>query len=427
MVARQDEDAAVSGRMLSTVVPATVTGGDRCHKLTDVDLAMKLHYLRGLYFFSSDAVEGLTISDFKKPMFQWLDLYHTVSGRVRRSENGRPVVKCNDGGVRIVEAHSRRTLEEWLAVDKHSLQQQLVYSQALGPDLSFSPLVYLQFTWLKCGGLSVGLSWAHVLGDAFSASQFMNTWGQILSGYPLPQSLSMPIRAESNSPPALPEKLLSLKRTEPVGDLWVTANSCKMETHSFHITSKQLRHLQSTTCKIQPFEAISAIIWKSLAKIRKEWEPRIVTICRKNSQRKENEFPSNGQMIGTVETDFSVAESDLAELGTLIAEKTRDEERAIEGGTVVESARSDFVMYGSNLTFVNLEEAEIYGLEVKGHRPVFANYTLAGVGEEGVVLVSPRPENGEKGGGGGRTVTVILPEEELGELKNELNMECGIV
>lgn len=272
----------------------------------------------------------------------------------------------------------------------------------------------------------MGLSWAHVLGDAFSASEFINMWGQILSGYPMPQSL-MPIPAESNSPPAIPEKPLSLKRIEPVGDLWVTANNCKMETHSFHITPKQLRHLQSTRPKIQPFEAISAIIWKSLAKIRKDWEPRIVTICRKNPHRKENEFPSNGQMIGTVETDFSVAESDLAELGILIAEKTRDEGRAIEGGTEVENARSDFVTYGANLTFVNLEEAEIYGLEVKGHRPVFANYTLAGVGEEGVVLVSARPENGEEGGVGGRTATVILPEEELGELKNELNVEWGIV
>ncbi|WP_411026270.1 acyltransferase, partial [Salmonella sp. s58078] len=93
-------------------------------------------------------------------MFEWLDLYYPASGRIRRSENGRPFIKCNDGGVRIVEAKCDRSIDEWLgSKDRCKNDEQLVPSQVLGPELEFSPLVYLQFTRFICGGLSVGLSW----------------------------------------------------------------------------------------------------------------------------------------------------------------------------------------------------------------------------------------------------------------------------
>lgn len=136
-----------TGLRLSTVVPATATAEQNMvHELTDMDLAMKLHYIEGLYFFKSDAVEGLTIYDLKKPTFHLLQLYFTASGRIRRSETGRPFIKCNDSGVRIVEAYSEEAMDQWLAMamEDSSLFNGLTYNQALGPDLGFSPLVFLQ-------------------------------------------------------------------------------------------------------------------------------------------------------------------------------------------------------------------------------------------------------------------------------------------
>ncbi|XP_037496379.1 protein ECERIFERUM 2, partial [Jatropha curcas] len=155
--------ASLSGVRLSSVVPAEVTSDKEDHKLTNIDLALKLHYIRGVYFFTAEAVQGLTIYELKKPMFPWLAQYYTVSGRIRRSENGgRPFIKCNDGGVRIVEAYCDKTIEELMtaiAKNHEDHSRFLVHDQVLGPDLGFSPLVYIQFTWFKCGGMSVGLSW----------------------------------------------------------------------------------------------------------------------------------------------------------------------------------------------------------------------------------------------------------------------------
>ncbi|KAK2977983.1 hypothetical protein RJ640_023521 [Escallonia rubra] len=434
----------VTDLKLSSVVPARITGEDKFHELTNMDLAMKLHYLRGVYFFKSEAVQGLDIFDFKKSMFPWLDLYKPSSGRIRRSEKGRPLIKCNDGGVRIVEAQCIAfTVNEWLAMeDGHSLNHLLTYNHVLGPDLGFSPLVFVQtmqrpfntdkflfqFTRFKCGGLSVGLSWAHILGDAFSASAFINLWGDIAAGHFPTQPLNTPDTGKLQFPS--PEKPFSMKKVDPVGDYWLATNSCKMGTHSIHLQAEQLDHLLSKSCgisqtaKLLPFEVLSAIMWKSLAKIRGTSEPRVVTICTNSSRERERETPSNSQVVSTVAVgaDFAVAKADLLQLAKMISKQRVDEGSMIEGLMERENGNSDFIVYGANLTFVNLQEARTYGLELNGQKPISANYSIDGVGEEGVVLVLPGHDDR-----GGRTLSVVLPQYQVEELREELKREWDMV
>lgn len=132
----------VYGQRLSSVVPAKVTGDNKDFELTNMDLALKLHYIKAVYFFQSEAVRGVSAHDLKEPMFRCLEFYFTASGRIRRSEEtGRPFIKCNDGGVRVVEAQCDKTVHEWLASNDH---HSLAYDQVLGPDLPFSPLIFVQ-------------------------------------------------------------------------------------------------------------------------------------------------------------------------------------------------------------------------------------------------------------------------------------------
>ncbi|XP_058221248.1 protein ECERIFERUM 2-like [Rhododendron vialii] len=425
----------VSDIKLSSVVPSIPTGDNKIHELTNIDLAMKLHYIKGLYFFNRNSVQGIGISDMKKPMFQLLDRYTAASGRIRLSENGRPFVKCNDSGVRIVEADcSKITLEEWMKgmKDGWEINEQLFYPHALGPDLGFAPLVFVQFTWFKCGGLSVGLSWAHVLGDPFAASTFINTWAHIMAGQMPPQPLKLPNSTNTGEcqfpPNSNSEKPFSLQRVDTVDDYWLVSSSCKMETLSFHFTARKLDQIASKASGLnQYFHLLAALMWKSLAKIRGESEPRVVTIFNSDPRNKGIEGLSNSQVIGTVEADFKVAEADLSELAKLIEEKMVDERSLIDKWVERENEKSDFILYGSNLTFVNLEESEIYGLRIKGQKPVFASYGIGGAGDEGVVLVLPAPANGKGGDcGDGRVVTAILPKDQNFQLKNELRNDWGV-
>ena len=148
MVSPQEE-SLIYGIKLSTVGPGRVNGQDVVHEPTNMDLAMKLHYLRGVYYFRSHAIEGLTIMYIKEPMFTWFNHFYTTCGRFRRSHSGRPYIKCDDCGARFIEAHCVKTLDEWLEMKDDSLQKLLVSNQVIGPELPFSPLVLLQVFYIQ--------------------------------------------------------------------------------------------------------------------------------------------------------------------------------------------------------------------------------------------------------------------------------------
>ncbi|KAL0308101.1 UNVERIFIED_CONTAM: protein ECERIFERUM 2 [Sesamum angustifolium] len=226
---------------LSTVVPASITAEGKTRELTNVDLAMKLHYITTVHFFGGDAAEGLGIQDLKKPMFHWLQPYYSICGRIRRHDGGgRPFIKCNDSGVRIVEAKCAKTVDEWVETvnggDHHRL---LVYKQpVVADDFGFTPLVFLQFTVFKCGGMCVGMGWAHILGDAFSATECINMWGKFMANRTPPPHVL-------NTPPIIhnletASSCRSLKLLDPLGDNWLTPNHLKMQMNTFHLTEKKL-------------------------------------------------------------------------------------------------------------------------------------------------------------------------------------------
>ncbi|MCL7042922.1 hypothetical protein MKW94_004774 [Papaver nudicaule] len=433
-----DVETLVYGRKLSSVVPAGVTEENMAKQFNYMDIVMKLHYLRGVYFFTSSAVQGLTITHIKEPMFRWLEACCVTAGRIRKSETGRPFIKCNDGGVRIIEAKTDKTQDEWLEMkkDDYSLDDHLVPNQVLGPQLAYSPLVFIQFTWFKCGGLSVGLSWAHVLGDAFAASKFLNMWGQRMAGT---KSLQLPSQVKTMQadqiqlPDEAEAEPLSVRRVGPVGDHWVAADNCKMGTFSFQLTASQLDDLQTKVAsknqsgKLPPFEALSAVIWQCIANTSEDKEPNVITICRNDFHNRNENIFNNNHILSIVHADFSVIEAEVSKLAELIIDKSIEENTLIEKTVEKDQGTSDFLVYGANLTFANLEDVGLYGLELNGHKPTFANYSIYGVCNEGVVLVLPGPEPVKEGSGKGRTVTITLQENQVTQLRKELEKKWGII
>ncbi|KAK6914337.1 hypothetical protein RJ641_021658 [Dillenia turbinata] len=422
---------------LSSVGTAKVTDSKLVWEPSNMDLAMKLHYLRGVYFFSSRAAEGLTIMKIKESMFFWLNPFYVICGRLRRSDSGRPYIKCNDSGVRFIEANSSKRLDDFLedVKEESSLLRLLVSGQVIGPELIFSPTVLIQITTFKCGGISVGLSWAHVLGDAFSASHFINAWGQSLA-HDISQDFSLsslkPQTRTETFPNSIFPKPLSLKMVDPVGDHWIPPTKSKMDIFSFHLTATKLAHLQSflsgqsETQLIPIFECLCAIVWHIVAKVQNYGEPRIVTVCKNQSSNGRREILGNKHSLSTVKAEFAVSDAEPKELAKLVLQKAVDERTEIEEIMNKENGTCDVIVYGANLTFVDMGEVNLYGLELKGEKPAFVNYFVDGVGDGGVILVLPGPENSGKNGGDGRAVTMILPDSVMLGVKYELKSEWNI-
>ena len=149
MVSSKEErlESPVYGVRLSSVGPSRWTGSDVVHELSGMDLAMKLHYLKGVYFFSSHAAQGVTLVRLKETIFEWFNHNYYTSGRVWRSEESgrrRPYIKCNDCGSRFIEAQCDKTVDECLETKDWSLHNLLVPQQDIGPELSFSPPLLIQ-------------------------------------------------------------------------------------------------------------------------------------------------------------------------------------------------------------------------------------------------------------------------------------------
>ncbi|KAG6491518.1 protein ECERIFERUM 26-like [Zingiber officinale] len=416
----EQEKSAVYGHMFSTVVPGDVTGEAVVHELADMDLVTKLHYLRAVYYFSqSEVVDGLAITDLKRPMFPWLNVLYPLAGRIRRAEAGRPFIKCNDCGLRIVEASCSKTLEEWLDAEDDPRWGSLVPEKILGPELPFSPLVYIQFTRFKCGGMAIGYSWSHVLGDAASATNCINLWGDFLNGNDPPtkpfQLSNMQNTAQDYAPQKAPA---SVKQVEIANDCWLFPNACKMATHSFKVTETELDKVQKGQ-KLQ-FELIAALFWLCLSRIQSGKELKLATICRHGTQAKCSDMLSNNIRTSTVKLDSSAASVGLFRLANLIVEQDMDELESVEQLVDRNSGKPDFLLYGANLTFVDMRGINLFGLELKGQKPVKVDLSIDGVGDEGAVLVLPCPQRSDV------TVMVILPEDQIPKLRRVLDSEFGI-
>ncbi|KAJ1426055.1 Transferase [Sesbania bispinosa] len=414
---------------LSSVGPGRATGSDVFHNPGGLDLAMKLHYLKVVYLFDSEAAKGLTIMKIKEHLFSWFNNYFITCGRFRRSESGRPFIKCNDCGSRFIEAKCNKTLDEWIALKDWHLYKLLVSQQVIGPELSFSPPVFLQITHFKCGGFSLGLSWAHVLGDPLSASDFINGWGQLMNNLSPKKPINIPRSVPTPRQPGPEKDPISAKRVDPVGDHWIPANNSKMDTFSFHITSSQMNYLQAQMWgpsieQTPPFESLCAMIWRSMARIRGGSEPNTVTVCRSDPYCRGNDIIGNNQVINKVEvgSECSIVDTDLRVLATMLADQGVDERDQIEEAIEKDQGVIDFFVYGANLTFIDLEDVNVYDLQLNGLKPKFVYYTLQGVGDEGAILVMPWPKGSMKNGIDGKFVTIILPEDEMVKLKSELKM-----
>nr|GLL41393.1 protein ECERIFERUM 26-like [Ipomoea trifida] len=434
MVSSESAEGLIYNVKLSSVGPGSVTGQDVVYEPSNLDLAMKLHYLRGVYYFESPAFEGLSVIDIKEPLFTLFNVYYMTCGRFRRADSsGRPYIKCNDCGVRFVEAYCDKSLEEWVEMRDAALEKLLTPNQVIGPELFFSPALLIQYNKFKCGGVALGLTWAHVLGDVFSATEFMNMFGKVVAGTkparPMNLAQTLTKATAHQELPKVLEDPLSIKKVGPVGDHWTVTNNCTMERFSFFVGPSQLGQMRSTIGDYGPFELLSAIIWQGVARHRNGPEPKVVTVCRKSPQAHiKAGNVGNSQAVSTVKLGGdSIGESNLAELARLLKHEGADERRKIDEAMEKERGDADVVFYGANLTFVDMEDADFYGFEWRGQKPVKVSYQIDGVGDDGCVLVLPAPRHvGEDGAAEGRLVTVILPENEVKELKSDLKKEWSI-
>lgn len=271
-----------------------------------------------------------------------------------------------------------------------------------------------QITNFKCGGLALGFSWAHLIGDVPSAVTCFNKWAQILSSKKPEATVLTPLNKplQGQSPAAAVAAPRSVKQVGPIEDHWLVPAGRDMACYSFHVRDAVLKKLQQQgrhNAAAGTFELVSALVWQTVAKIR-GGDVDSVTVVRTGAAARSGKSLANEMTVGYVASaGSSPAKTDVAELAALLAKNVVDETAAVA------AFQGDVLVYGgAHLTLVDMEQVDVYALEIKGLRPVHVEYGMDGVGEEGAVLVQPDAD------GRGRLVTAVLPRDEIDSLRAAL-------
>ncbi|PNX81201.1 hydroxycinnamoyl-coenzyme A shikimate/quinate hydroxycinnamoyltransferase [Trifolium pratense] len=109
--------------------------------------------------------------------------FYPLAGRLQWKENGRFDIECNALGVQFIEAQSSLELSELGDFSPTS-----EYYPYLIPHVDYTlpiqdiPLVMVQLTHFKCGGISISLLVSHAAADGQSSLHFSNEWARLARG-----------------------------------------------------------------------------------------------------------------------------------------------------------------------------------------------------------------------------------------------------
>ncbi|KAJ6422844.1 hypothetical protein OIU84_027759 [Salix udensis] len=155
--------------------------------LSNLDLLHPRYYLPTVYLYrpngSSDFFEAEVL---KEALRKVLVPFYPVAGRLARDENGRIEINCNGEGVMLVVADTDSTTEELGEFMPSMKLRQLIPTVDTNlEDISRNPLLLLQVTSFKCGGVCLGVGWHHTLADGTGALHFINSWATLARGLPI--------------------------------------------------------------------------------------------------------------------------------------------------------------------------------------------------------------------------------------------------
>ena len=144
----------------STAASVTPVRPGKTHTLSPLDNAMERHTVHVVLYCR--AAPGLDREQLKESLSEVLSLYPAMTGRLTRREGGEGapaeaepaqrgwVVKCNDAGVRMVDARAAATLDEWLATATGDEEMDLLYYEPMGPEPYIWSPFYVQVQLMNC-------------------------------------------------------------------------------------------------------------------------------------------------------------------------------------------------------------------------------------------------------------------------------------
>ncbi|KAL5574432.1 hypothetical protein UlMin_016131 [Ulmus minor] len=211
----------------------------------------------------------------KKALSKILVPFYPVAGRLRRDDRGRIEIDCNAEGVLFVEAETDAVIDDFGDFAPTPELKRLIPAVDVSGGISSYPLLVLQVTYFKCGGVSLGVGMEHHVADGASGLHFVNSWSDMARGFNLtiPPFLDRtlllprdPPRPKFDHIEYQPPPTMKNPKTQSAPDGTAVA--------MFKITKEQLNTLKEkskedgSSANFSSYEILAAHIWKCVCKAR---------------------------------------------------------------------------------------------------------------------------------------------------------------
>ncbi|KAF8393004.1 hypothetical protein HHK36_021245 [Tetracentron sinense] len=178
-----DIAAMVTVKNCYTVKPAEPTPNNRLW-LSEFDQIKPLTLAPTIYLYRSmgDSVESV-IDTLRDSLSQALVQFYPLAGRLYNIDGGRFELECNAEGALLYEAESEGMIDDFGDFrPTPEIRELIPRVDHSSTPVHESPLLVVQFTRFRCGGVSIGMGVSHILIDGQSALHFVSEWARIARG-----------------------------------------------------------------------------------------------------------------------------------------------------------------------------------------------------------------------------------------------------
>ncbi|KAF6166951.1 hypothetical protein GIB67_030644 [Kingdonia uniflora] len=421
-----------------TVVSTKAVQPGQFYQLSVLDRIMEPNNIRMVYYyrFPSETTElGSVTKKLRELLSEVLTSYSIVTGRLQKNPDGEWMVKCNDAGVRMIEATAKGSVDKWLQTADREKELNLIYWEEMFHKPYFWSTFYVQLTEFEQGGVAIGLSCTHLLADATSATMLIKSWAETsllgkMTTPPQYQPLPSPTigKTDDTHNDLINHYKSSMNSSyAPRSTRHVTITFKFTDAMVIRLSEDALPGTRILNATIStPFAALSGLMWVSISHV-KGMRNRFVDLSLSLDVRPLlgllKGFFGNCTVFSKVcQKDDGLYKVDLANATEAIvdsAAKLTEEEiiafiKWLESNILGHKQPHYPPINGPELICANLESLDPFSAMFDSWlEPLRVSYYLEHVFGQGQVLILPSPRDE---GSSSRIVMVTLPEDEAVKL-----------
>ncbi|KAJ4958412.1 hypothetical protein NE237_025523 [Protea cynaroides] len=248
--------------------------------ISNLDLIVPGGHTASVYFYRSNGSSNFfDASVLKETLSKALVPFYPMAARLNRDGDGRVQINCNAEGVLLVEAETSSVIDDFGDFAPTTELNQLIPAVDYSEDISSYPLLLLQVTRFKCGGISLGVGMQHNVVDGMSRLHFINMWSDMARGLNLsiPPFIDRTLLRARDPPNPLFRHIEYQPPPSMNTPLQTTKSQSGPDTTSvamFKVTRDQLNILKAKSkdggnrVNYSSYEILSAHVWRSSCKAR---------------------------------------------------------------------------------------------------------------------------------------------------------------